>query len=78
MVQRDLMRLMPYRLTSVDFGLQAPALNFFYISDRFAEILLRRHRVLGGHFGPNSAFFAFSQGLAFQGKEVVAKRELSS
>ena len=30
LVQRNLVRLMPYRLTSVDSGLQAQALNFLY------------------------------------------------
>jgi len=40
LVQRYLVRRMKYRLTSVDSGLKAPALNFFILG-RSTEILLR-------------------------------------
>ncbi|OHB83131.1 MAG: hypothetical protein A2Z38_07725 [Planctomycetes bacterium RBG_19FT_COMBO_48_8] len=46
LVQSNLVRLMLYRLTSVDSGLRAPALNFF-ISGRLAEILLRKAQSCG-------------------------------
>jgi len=47
LVQMNLVRRVLCRFASVDSGLQAPALNFLYISGRFAEILLREAQSCG-------------------------------
>ena len=46
LVQRNLVRLMLYRFTSVDFCLRAPVL-IFYISGRLAELFLREAQSYG-------------------------------
>jgi len=59
--QRNLVRLMPYRRTSVDSGLQAPALNFLYFRSFCRNFIEGGTELCAGILCLIVAFFAFSQ-----------------